>query len=118
MISESYWSRNSQVWLYRVLPMFWGADVKNAYKTSLKKNEKTSIKTDKTKVVELIVLRISRPVALRDHFLNDVLWSNYFSYNIDFFWTWTFYFLGPRAPQKFKFMFGSLFFIFGAPGAP
>ena len=47
---------------------------KNVYKTRLKiKNEKTSIKTDKTKVVELTVLRISRPVALRDHFLNDVL---------------------------------------------
>ena len=43
---------------------------KNVYKTQLKnqKMKKASIKTDKTKVVELIVLRISRPVALRDHF--------------------------------------------------
>ena len=46
------------------------------------------MKTDKTKVVELIVLSISGPVALRDHFLNDVLWPKYFSYNLDFFWTW------------------------------
>ena len=42
---------------------------KNDYKTRLNiKNEKTSIQADKTKVVELIVLRISRPVALQDHF--------------------------------------------------
>ena len=68
------------------IPMFWGADSKMSIKPDWKsKNEKTSIKTDKTKVVELIVLSISRPVALRDHFLNDVLCPKYFSYNLDFF---------------------------------
>ena len=47
---------------------------KNVHKTRVKiKKSKNIDKTDKTKVVELIVLSISRPVALRDHFLNDVL---------------------------------------------
>ena len=60
-----YFSRNTDVLRCRF---------KNVYETRLKiKNQKTSIKTDKTKVVDLIVLSISRPVALRDHFLNDVL---------------------------------------------
>ena len=37
------------------------------------KDEKTLVNTDKTKGVELIVLRTSRTVASRDHFLNHVL---------------------------------------------
>ena len=53
--------------------MFWVPMSKMPIKPDQKsKNQKTSIKTDKTKVVELIVLRISTTVALRDHFLNDV----------------------------------------------
>ena len=38
----------------------------------------------KIKVVELIVLRNSRPSALRDHFVNDVLCPKYFSYDSNF----------------------------------
>ena len=40
--------------------------------TKNQKSEKTSVILDKTEVVELIELIIFRPVAPRDHFLNDV----------------------------------------------